>query len=323
MKKTILFVTLILFLSNVLISQSMQFVYAGLDETSDNCTSNTECLNNQVCFLVEYTPSISGTLTSYTMGFIGNCTQFGTPVLSTSSCIMQNNSSVVDGCAQEDLFLLQVSGNGTHQVIANQAVNVGQICFQLNNGYNLELIEDSVSGITASIDSSNTNTPMTEYINYTTQVIDNSVCNCFQLTNDSGSPTQIIECLETIIPIKYQLNNCDTAIVSNLAPGLTAELINGVIKIEGTPTHGGAFTLILQAPAECECNASINNMDVGESVVMILSKCYTKVEDAIAEYNNGQIIEILGDLQTKPSTLQSLNGVIVRLHAGKNWKIKE
>jgi len=323
MKRTILISILVFSFSQMSVSQSMQFVFAGLDAVSDDCTSDTECLNNQVCYYVEYTPNVTGTLTSYTMGFIGNCTQFGTPVLSTSSCVMNNNSSIIDGCDQADVFLLQVSGNGIHEVVANEPVNVGQICFQLNNGYDLELIEDETSGITTSVNLAGTNDPVTEFLNYTTQELTNEVCNCFKLTSDSGSPTQDVECLQPIIPIKYQLNNCDTAMISNLAPGLTTELINGVINIEGAPTHGGAFTFLIQAPSECECNPSVNNMEVDSSIVMIFSKCYTKVEDAISEYNSGETIDILGDVQTKPSILQSLNNVIVRIHKNTRWDIKE
>ena len=322
MKKAILFVLLIFSLNNVINGQSMQFVYAGLDETSEGCTSMTECLNNQVCYFIEYTPGITGILTSYTMGFIGDCTPFGTPVLATSSCVMNNSSSVTDACEDFGKFLIQISGTGTHSVVENQPVNIGQVCFQLSNGYELELLKDDISGITSNVDSTNGQS-YTEFIEYDTQTLNNDVCKCFQLTADSGSPTQEIECLSPIVPIKYMLNNCDTAIISNLAPGLTAELINGVINIEGAPTHGGAFTFVLQSPNYCECNPSVNQMEVDGSVVMIFSKCYTKVEDAISEYNNGETIDILGNLITNPSSLQALNNVQVKVHSGVKWSIKE
>lgn len=320
MIKYILFLWGVIFFQNDILSQSLQFNYAEVGEVAGDCTSMTNCFNNQVCYFVEYTPAVTGVMTSYTMGFFGNCTNIGSPVISNSTCAttISNSSQVLDGCDTDDGILMVLSGSGGLNVVANQAQIIHQVCFQLGNGYNLDLIKDTNTNLTTNIDSSNEQS-YTEVVDFSSQTLNNGVCSCYELTPDSGSPSQVIDCLEPIVPIKYQLNNCTEASVLNLPPGLTAELINGVINIEGTPTNAGAFFTIIQTPSNCECNPTINMLDVDQSIVMISSSCYNNVEDAISEYDNGETIEILGDLISNPLIINNLN-IIVKQNV--QWTIK-
>src|SRR5687767_4936719 len=58
-------------LSSVIVP-SMRFVLLSEGATG-TCTSNTECCENIICYGLEYTPGLTGDMTSYTTGFFVDC----------------------------------------------------------------------------------------------------------------------------------------------------------------------------------------------------------------------------------------------------------
>ena len=107
-----------------------------------------------------------------------------------------------------------------------------------------------------------------------------------------------------------------------MAPGLTHELINGVINIEGSPNTSGTFTFAIIPDSACDCETKNGTFTVGNSRVMIDNVCYDKIEDAILDFQNGETIDILDDLETKPGPIY-LNNLTVRVHPGVKWTKKE
>ena len=298
--------------------QTIEWKFAAKDSIANDCTSMTNCGSNQVCYFVEYTPSATGTLTSYTMGFLANCLGGSDPVEYSSSCVITDNSDVIDACADFDALLIQASGVGGVSVVANEPIIIHQICFDLTDGDILNIEEDPISGITANIDSINSQNSIAEVMTFDPVVLTNAVCECFTLTPGSGSPNQNLVCLTPIVPLEYEISNCTGASVIGLAPGLSHVLINGVINIEGTPNRSGTFTFAIIPDGGCDCETKNGTFTVGDSRVMIDDACFDNIEDAIQVYQNGEIIDILDDLTTVPGPL-ILTNMTVRLHANVKW----
>lgn len=118
------------------------------------------------CFALEYTPAISGTLTSYTTGFFVTCTSKGSAVVKNYSCAMRNNTNLMNGCQDTELVLMNSSGNGgslaNNPVVKDVPVILHQVCFSIPEGESITVTEDEITDITTSIDVSG-GVFMTEY----------------------------------------------------------------------------------------------------------------------------------------------------------------
>lgn len=305
-------------LTTNVVGQTIEWQFAAKDSIAGDCTSLTNCGSNEVCYFIEYTPSATGTLTSYTMGFIANCLGGGDPVEYSNSCVINDNSNTIDGCASFDSLLIQISGVGGVDVVANEPIIIHQICFDLSEGEELNIKEDEISGITANIDSIGSQNSIAEVIEFDPILLTNDVCECYKLTPGSGSPNQTLTCLTPIQPIEYTITNCNGATVVGLAPGLSHVLINGVINIEGTPNRSGTFTFAIIPDSGCDCETKYGTFTVGNSRVMIENVCYDNIEDAISDYQNGQTIDILDHLTTTTGPLV-LTNMTVRLHKNIKW----
>jgi hypothetical protein len=135
----------------VLTPPEMEWVFlpAGYEET---CVSETECSTGQVCFGLQYTPGLSGTLISYTTGFFLDCVNGNNPVVSNASCVMTDNSEVIDICSFSDSIYINCSGHtGSLEVTAMEPVILHQICLQLSSGETTNIIEDVVTNLTTTI----------------------------------------------------------------------------------------------------------------------------------------------------------------------------
>ena len=153
----------ICFVINSSNAQTVEWVYLETDAVSDNCTSTTDCSTNSLCFGLQYTPGVSGTATSYTLGFTGTCINDDVPNIVASSCTMTDNTSIIDGCMGAGLYLLQASGNnGNTSITSGQPIILHQICIDLGVDGISTIEEEMTTGLSISIDSVGTGNPITE-----------------------------------------------------------------------------------------------------------------------------------------------------------------
>ncbi|MEM9834990.1 MAG: LamG-like jellyroll fold domain-containing protein [Bacteroidota bacterium] len=124
------------------------------DDVNGTCTSTTDLCQQTVCYGLEYTPNVSGTLTSYTTGFVSDyCNNGATPLLSNSSCVMTDNSIDFQDCAGGNGIFFNASGfNGTLALTKEQPVIIHQICLNIADDESMDIVEDAFTDITLSID---------------------------------------------------------------------------------------------------------------------------------------------------------------------------
>lgn len=148
-----------------LTAQTIDWVYLPAGTTVGNCASTTNCATGEICFGIRYTPSVSGRVTSYTLGFIADCPGGALPGVAANSCTMTNNTQVINGCSTaSSRFLLTASGNnGNFLVTSGEPVILHQICLPLAGGTQITFQEETVTDLTLSIDLAVTNTPFTEF----------------------------------------------------------------------------------------------------------------------------------------------------------------
>lgn len=155
-------------------AQTMKWVPLPKGTNAGTCQSATTVKNDYLCYALEYTPSVSGTLTSYTTGFLVSCTSQGSPIVRNESCVMANNVNLTNGCAEFGKSLMNSSGNtGTgvnSSLTAGRPVTLHQVCFSVPEGESVRVDEDEVTDLTTSIDLGNGNT-ITELPTYTSKVI--------------------------------------------------------------------------------------------------------------------------------------------------------
>ncbi|SEQ54652.1 HYR domain-containing protein [Neolewinella agarilytica] len=129
-------------------------------DAGDNaaCTSNTDCCAAVFCYGLEYTPGVTGTLTSYTTGFTTDCVEGNTPLISNASCVMVDNSFDAADCAGGNGILFNSSGSGILPggqavlLTKNTPIILHQICLSIPADQMIDLVEDAITNITMSID---------------------------------------------------------------------------------------------------------------------------------------------------------------------------
>jgi nitrous oxidase accessory protein NosD len=142
------------------------------DSAHGSCGASTDCCADIICFGLEYTPGVTGNLTTYTTGFITNC--LGgfpagmSPINSNQSCVMNNNSFEINGCALIDSVLFNSSGNsGMVPVVAGTPIILHKVCFNLSAGDVIGIREDVITNLSASVDLTGGG-QYTEFPSYTT-----------------------------------------------------------------------------------------------------------------------------------------------------------
>jgi hypothetical protein len=131
------------------------FAWVMLDESEANgsCVSGTDCCADIICYGLEYTPGVTGDITTYTTGFFVDCITGMTPVVSNTSCVMQDNSFAINECSSTDSVLFNASGyDGVVPVTAGIPVIIHQVCFALEPGQSIVVSEDAITDLTLSID---------------------------------------------------------------------------------------------------------------------------------------------------------------------------
>ena len=145
------------------------------------CEDLTNCADNMVCYNLKYEPAHSGILTSYTTGFIIDCTDNVSSVKTNSTCLMDDHSEQFEACETESKILLHCSGNtGQVPVVKGEAIYVHQICIQMtNSSEEVNFDESDIVQLTASIDTEQEGA-VTEYIDYEQFRVMNSHVFCEQ-----------------------------------------------------------------------------------------------------------------------------------------------
>ncbi|HUR31385.1 MAG TPA: T9SS type A sorting domain-containing protein, partial [Saprospiraceae bacterium] len=160
-----------------LMAPEMRWVLLEEGEQHGSCTSASDCDNNIICYGLQYTPNITGNVTSYTTSFFANCNAGSNPVISNASCVMTNASFVEDGCVQFGIIRLVSSANnssGNHAVTKNIPTILHQVCFTIPSS-SISIAEDQVGDLTVSIDSVMGGGVEDEYPSYVTYSIDSSI----------------------------------------------------------------------------------------------------------------------------------------------------
>jgi hypothetical protein len=134
-----------------LFSQSMRWIPATNVFELNPCPRQQGSKAQALSYALEYTPGVSGVLTSYTTGFLVSCTTAGTAVVKNQSIVMTNKSREISGCNTLGAVLMNSSGNSgdaVHNTItAGVPVILHQICVTIQ--------EEVVTDLTTSIDIGN------------------------------------------------------------------------------------------------------------------------------------------------------------------------
>jgi hypothetical protein len=205
--------------------------------TNGSCVSNTDCNQNIFCYGLEYTPDTTGTMTSYTTGFIVECLGNSTPLMSNVSCVLTDNSNQVNWCTQYGLIQFQSQANlGMFNVTDGVPVIIHQICLTVPAGTILHVLEDGVTDLTAAIDISPGNY-VTEYPEYENLTISGQAPNVVTTTSDDGCGS-----------LREMIQNATAGSTITFASALnnqTITLTSGVIDIDKDLTIQGLGVLNL------------------------------------------------------------------------------
>ncbi|OYT13406.1 MAG: hypothetical protein B6I19_05310, partial [Bacteroidetes bacterium 4572_114] len=225
-------------------SQSMDWVLLSTDSSNGGCTSNTDCNTDILCYGLQYTPNVTGVLTSYTTGFFTTCTTSGNPVTSNSSCSMTDNSDAYDACAGYGLVLFNSSGNSgnptNNSVTAGVPVIIHQVCFTVPSGESITITEDDITDLTTNVDLSGggSTTEFPSYSDFT--IINNNVCqgptatDNESLNNSQGPVSQQVVTEDDGYGIDSDPNN-DIDITSvDIDQGTAGQQTTLVVSGEGT-----------------------------------------------------------------------------------------
>lgn len=154
-------------------SPEMRWVILQEGDVNGTCTSTSNCTGDTICYGLQYTPNITGTLTSYTTAFFITCDNGTNPYLEGFSCRTSGSvDTVINGCVEFDMIQVVASGNtvGT-SVTQGTSIILHQVCFSVPSE-TLTIQEDEVSDITTSIDSVMGGGPESEFPFYQTQMVD-------------------------------------------------------------------------------------------------------------------------------------------------------
>lgn len=215
----------------------MRWILLEEDVQNGSCISTSDCDDDVICYALQYTPNMTGSLTSYTTGFIVDCNDGANPIISNSSCVMTSAIAVDNQCATLGMVLINASGNSGGLSI-NQGVSqiLHQVCFSIPSG-SINIVEDEVTDLTASIDSIN-GPAVTEYPSYVTSTLDST-----------------LDC--SILPLRFlsfTANRYDERI--SLLEWITVdEMNNSHFEIQRSTDGGNSFQSIGTVPAHTEPRA--------------------------------------------------------------------
>lgn len=154
------------FLSN-LSAQSMKWIELKKEE---HCVDHRDKENNIYCLGLEYTPAATGILSSYTTGFFINCTDGNSPITFNQSCLLKDNSQILNGCEEAGKILLNASANsgevGKNKIEKGIPIVLHQVCFEVLDKATIDIQKDDVTGVTTAIITDDNNQLQSEFPRY-------------------------------------------------------------------------------------------------------------------------------------------------------------
>ncbi|HZV69057.1 MAG TPA: T9SS type A sorting domain-containing protein [Saprospiraceae bacterium] len=135
-------------------AQTMRWVPAPTG--MGTCPNQSGGKEQTLSYALEYTPAVSGVLTSYTTGFLVSCTTEGSAVAKNQSRVMTSKSREISGCNTMGSVLMNSSGNSgnaIHNTIeAGVPVLLHLVCLTIPKGEAVTIQEEVVTDLTTSID---------------------------------------------------------------------------------------------------------------------------------------------------------------------------
>lgn len=121
-------------------------------QPNGSCASETKCGTNILSFGLKYTPSYTGTLTSYTAKFKTTCANRTGVFKKINSCVMRDNSTFTDYCSKANLVIFDVSGNdGRVKVKKGEPIIIHQINLEIPQGESITIDRVEGNSFTTSI----------------------------------------------------------------------------------------------------------------------------------------------------------------------------
>ncbi len=146
----------LLLISMMTSAQTMRWIPATNDSGYTPCPHQQASKTQALSYVLEYTPGISGVLTSYTTGFLVSCTTAGTAIVRNQSLVMTSKSREISGCNTMGAVLMNSSGNSGNAVYntitAGVPIILHQICLSIPEGEAVTIQEEVVTDLTTSID---------------------------------------------------------------------------------------------------------------------------------------------------------------------------
>jgi len=171
-----IWILLILLLAGSLHAQTMKWVPLPKGTSAGKCVCAAPTKSNLQCFALEYTPKVTGILTSYTTLFFVSCTSKGSPISENQACYMVNKVDVIDGCDRVGKLRMVSSGNsgsGTNSYVeADKPIFVHQVCFNIPAGETITIEKQEGIQFTTSVDLA-IGKAVTEFPEYITQTVTN------------------------------------------------------------------------------------------------------------------------------------------------------
>ena len=170
-------------------AQTMKWVPIPKETSLGKCACAATSKDEWQCYALEYTPHVSGVMTSYTGAFLVSCTTKGSPVKRNESCTISSKVNLMDGCSESGKVMMISAGNtGTSMsstIVAGQPVYLHQVCFEIPKGETITIDLAPNTSLTCAIDLS-FGKAMTEVPKYVSQTIG-------YLHYDMVSPTEWLD----------------------------------------------------------------------------------------------------------------------------------
>ncbi len=179
-------------------TSTMEWVYLPPGTDIGSCPSMTNCCTNTICYGLQYTPANSGILEDYTTGFTVPCAGPNSPIISNTSCVMQDNSDEINGCGPPaNAVLFNSSGfEGMISVTACVPLILHKVCFTIPIGESVSIAEDVITDLTTNIQVDPV-TAVTEFPDYTTTALTRP------LPDDPVDGSATVACIQNAVPPGY------------------------------------------------------------------------------------------------------------------------